>query len=168
MDQMVKASKKRYLEGTNLSFENFFALLDNSDIALIASNMGIIIPDCDFDKVEIMKDLEVARHNFEDKQNNVKNDKEEGQPVIGSDADQIPVLDWINEDSEEENFILVQSKKKKREQNKLKNSVSKEPGINTTNMPARRSKRTTPSIYRSCSGQENPGPSKGSHHNKYK
>lgn len=114
--------------------------------------MGIIIPDCDFDKVEIMKDLEVARHNLDGKQKKVVNDKGKEQPVTESDINQIPLLEWINEDSEEENFILVQSKKKKREQKKLKNSVSKATGMNSTNMPARRSKRTTPSVYRSYGG----------------
>jgi hypothetical protein len=61
-------------------------------------------------------------------------------------------LEWLDEDSENEQFTLVMSKKKKKRQKKLmlKNPVG--------HAPIRRSKRVTPSIYRKVGGQENPDP----------
>jgi hypothetical protein len=54
----------------------------------------------------------------------------------------IPLLEWIDDDSENETFTLVQSKKKKKKQVKfsLEKSVEKP--------PIRRSLRTIPSVYR--------------------
>lgn len=72
--------------------------------------------------------------------------------------EQTLLLEWANADSDEENFILVQSKRKKKEQRKLKNSANSKPIENKSTFCARRSKRTTPSVYRVHEGQENPGP----------
>lgn len=112
------------------------------------------------DKIYITKDLELARHNLGNKTKKVI-----PQEVDDLDADfpgdnNIPLLEWVNEDSEEEKFILPQSRKKKREQNKLKKSVVIGSSGRQINAPARRSKRTTPSVYRVNDGKEIPGPAK--------
>lgn len=96
-------------------------MLDNPEIVSIASDMGIIIPDSDFDKIDFMKDLELARHNLDNKSKKVISQEIVDEVIEPYENNNIPLFDWVNEDSEEENFILVQSKKKKREQNKLKN-----------------------------------------------
>lgn len=60
-------------------------------------------------------------------------------------------MEWENEDSQEEDFILVESKKAKKEKKKrLKEKAKSSP---------RRSKRTAPSIYRNKGQQEIPKPS---------
>lgn len=61
-----------------LNSHNSFSALDNNVISSIALNMGVIIDESDFDVVEIMKDLEVARHALHKKSeitNNVEEDK---------------------------------------------------------------------------------------------
>jgi hypothetical protein len=55
-------AKKRSLEGTSLSDQNSFAALSNDNIANIAREMRIIVQPSDFDKVDLLKDLEIARH----------------------------------------------------------------------------------------------------------
>jgi hypothetical protein len=57
--------KKRNLEGTNLSTQNAFFALSQDAIVEISSQMGAIICDGDFAKVELHKDLEIARHILE-------------------------------------------------------------------------------------------------------
>lgn len=74
LEQMVKPpSKKRDLEGTNLKYENSFAVLDNIVIASLANDMGVMITEYEFDKVDMMKDLEIARHKLVDKNDKLLN-----------------------------------------------------------------------------------------------
>jgi hypothetical protein len=61
--------RKRAMEGITLSSHNSFAVLDNECIASIAIDMGIQIPECNFDSIDLMKDLEVARHVIDKAQN---------------------------------------------------------------------------------------------------
>lgn len=115
-DKGQPPTKKRSLEGTNLNNHNSFAILNNPDIAQIALDMGVNISVDEFDCVDLMKDLEIARHALDNKsscQSNTDN--------VVSDVDHAKMdrgnllLEWVNEDSEEENFTLVQSKTKIRE-----------------------------------------------------
>lgn len=129
--------------------------------------MGVVISDYEFDKVDMMKDLELARHKLDDKNSKLANNLLiEEKNIRDSEPDQVPLLEWINEDSEEENFILVQSRKRKKEQRKLKNSLSVNSCRKDNIIPTRTSKRTTPSLYRVNVGQENPDPGKLRHHSK--
>lgn len=65
-DQQSKG-RKRTLEGTNLTESNCFAILDNEVIFDIAANRGISLCVDDFEKIDIMKDLEIARHCLKNK-----------------------------------------------------------------------------------------------------
>jgi hypothetical protein len=53
----------------------------------------------------------------------------------------VPLLEWVDADSEEEKFTLDQSKKKMK---KVRASL----GSSEYESPIRRSSRTTPSVYR--------------------
>jgi hypothetical protein len=101
-------SKKRSLEGTNLTDHNSFAILNNSEIVHLASDMGINIDCLQFDYVEIMKDMEVAGHSLEKTKNNViKNPNEGIVPMEAVQENQMLALGWL-EDSESEKFTLVE------------------------------------------------------------
>jgi hypothetical protein len=71
-----------------------------------------------------------------------------------------PLLQWLDEDSESEQFTLVQSRKKKKRQSitLLSNQGQAE--------TLRRSKITRPSVYRTRGVQENPEPSNKRHNPK--
>jgi hypothetical protein len=57
--------KKRPFKGTSLNDQNYFAILGNQDIAALANRMGVEISLHQFDSVDLMKELEVARHALE-------------------------------------------------------------------------------------------------------
>jgi hypothetical protein len=107
---------------------------------------------CFFDTVEIMKDLEIARYAL---------DKSKESPIPNPNSmvhvdemipkEDVPLLEWLENDSEYEQFTVVQPKKKKnlKSQSLLEDSAK--------GVPIRRSKRTTPSMYRGRGGQEGLG-----------
>jgi 3-polyprenyl-4-hydroxybenzoate decarboxylase len=104
---MHEAGKKTMQEG-NTSFHNSFSVLDNVKIISLATLMGVLIPSNNFDIIDIMKDLENARHAL----NKIKNVPcvEENDDVGHMDEVQmseIPLLDWYQNDSEAEHFTLV-------------------------------------------------------------
>jgi hypothetical protein len=144
--------RKRKLEGTSLSNQNSFAALNNMEIVEMVSGMGIIVAYDQFDSIELMKDLEVARHAL-------KVTKIHELPVEMKNYEEVSIedfidearwyglaLEWHEDGSESDPFTLVGSKKKKRERLKMENMV-KQPSV--------RSRRTTPSLYRKSREQEN-------------
>jgi hypothetical protein len=107
-------TNKRSLKCTNLSDHNSFATLDNAEIVHLTSDMGINIDCVQFDSVEIMRDLEVARHSLDKTRNNVINNPNEGiVPMEAIQENQILALEWLEEDSESKIFTMVESKKEK-------------------------------------------------------
>jgi hypothetical protein len=70
--------------------------------------MGLVIPSVDFDKIDLLNDIEVARHALYKKQANPipvfeESDKSESKEDIGD----VPLLEWIDEDYKNEKFTLV-------------------------------------------------------------
>jgi hypothetical protein len=146
--------KKRTLEGTSLTNQNSFALFDNDLIVSLAADMGLNIVNEHFDTVEFMKDFEVARHALEKVKKKEIVNPNEIEERLATQTGEIPMLEWIDEESEGEQFTLVQSRKKKKKQVhiQLESLVKGE--------PVRRSKRTAPSVYRNKRSQENLEPKK--------
>jgi hypothetical protein len=92
---MPQGALKRTLEGTNLSCSNSFALLDNDNICSMVVDMGVAILDEHFDVVEIMRDLEIARHAL-DKQK-VEEIKDPNDSIPEEDLVlkvELPMLEW--------------------------------------------------------------------------
>jgi hypothetical protein len=108
----------------------------------IAVGMGVLIPKEKCDSIDILKDIEVARHALDKKETVIPIHEVESEiPTSVSKDNEVPLLEWLDEDPDEENFILVQSKKKLKK--KVRTSLGcleKEPYIRST--------RTTPSVYR--------------------
>jgi hypothetical protein len=67
-DRAIQQASTRNLEGTNLTSHNSFALLDNDDIYCRTLEMGVDPSSFNFDKIDCMKDLEIATHNLAQKQ----------------------------------------------------------------------------------------------------
>jgi hypothetical protein len=108
-------AKKRSLEGTSLSDQNSFAALSNDNIANIAREMRIIVQPSDFDKVDLLKDLEIARHALKNLKMLIDENLDEPHQLEAiPEVGEIPLLEWLDEDSEAEQFALVQSWKKKK------------------------------------------------------
>lgn len=66
-DKIIQMGKKRNLEGTNLNSENSFSVLEENEIALLAKGMGIDIDDSNFLTIDLIKELEIARHAIAEK-----------------------------------------------------------------------------------------------------
>jgi hypothetical protein len=109
--------------------------------------MGVVVQEENFDTTDIMKDLEIARATLnKNKIVPCPDNCEEVKPV-DEIQQEVPLLEWIENGSEAEHFTLVQSKKKRNKKSQLENSVR--------DVQVRRSKRTTPSIYRDKGSQKN-------------
>jgi hypothetical protein len=134
-------TRKRSLQGTNLSSHNSFVALENAEIVGIAGGMGVNILSGQFELVDLVKDLELARHAI-----HPPLDEENVQISEIVAGDSCLALKWPVDNSESKSFTLVESRKKKREKKRSKNL--------TKDAPIRRSKRTTPSLYRRDGSQK--------------
>jgi hypothetical protein len=112
--QAMEGARKRALEGI-LPNRNSFSILSNEAIAQLAANMGASMSEVNFDSIDIMKDLECAKQALD--KTRIKRCPEPCEESILSDGDmvnEVPLLEWVDNDYEAEQFTLVQSKKKKR------------------------------------------------------
>jgi hypothetical protein len=77
--------------------------------------MGVFISEVNFDTIDIMKDLECARQALD--KNKIKKCPKPCEEITLSDGDmvndEVPLLEWVDNDSEAEQF--TRSKKKKKE-----------------------------------------------------
>jgi len=61
MEKNESMAKKRFLKGNN-SHYNLFFVLPTEEITNLTYDMGVIIEQDDFDTLDLLKDLETARH----------------------------------------------------------------------------------------------------------
>jgi hypothetical protein len=117
-------TRKRNLEGNETSTDtNSFASLSNNEIVVRASKMGVRIPDNNFSSIDLLRELECARENIENKHMHsvndvhlfIENNVGETTPLCMSWADENEGID--------DDFILVESKKKKRDKKKGKSPI---------------------------------------------
>jgi hypothetical protein len=119
MDKVTKMAQKRNLEG-NSKNTNSFSMLPIEEIVSISVDMGVVINHDDFATFNLLKDLEQVRDESYSKQcvnkktsqtESVENDNNEHAPLE---------LEWLQDDSSDlEDFILVESRKKRREKRKV-------------------------------------------------
>jgi hypothetical protein len=128
-DRARHIASARNLEGTNLSSHNSFSVLDDDNIYARALEMGVDPSSFSFEKVNCMKDLEIARHSLIEKQKDKTSDQEETLPHQ-------PLLLGFGEDSDDElDFTPVlsrKSKKKLRSERKMKKKEEVLCQINST------------------------------------
>ena len=121
-DRAKAASKKRDLEGTKKS-NNSFDILSNSDLMLRARNMGVMIPDCDFSKIDILGELEHIRNSDVEKHTH----PDEVMLITNGKGEDIPInLNWGDEQNYDvSDFTAVGSRKKKKSARKIQTSISR-------------------------------------------
>lgn len=117
MEKNVRMAPKRNLEG-NSTIANTFSVLTTEEIIHITTDMGIIYKD-DFVTYDLLKDIEKARDDLCHKQI-AKNQNSQTMVVEKCQSENEPLLlEWLQgESSDSEDFILVESRKKKRERKK--------------------------------------------------
>lgn len=122
-DKTLQMGKKRNLEGTNLNSENSFSVLANDDIIHLSKEMGITLNDSNYAAIDLIKDLEVARHSLAEKSVIVS-----VPSIIGE-----TFLEVVDEElTDFENIVIHSQKRKGKPRNRLslsgprKNKKSKE------------------------------------------
>jgi hypothetical protein len=125
MEKTGVMAQKKNLEGNPQNSNSFAALTDN-DIIHITSEMGIVVENDSFETCNLLNALEIARNDLYMKQLE-KNDTHYIVSVENAtDLAEAPALTWLHDESSEaEDFILVESRKKRRQKNK---SVKISPG----------------------------------------
>jgi len=89
------------LEGTNLNSENSFAVLDDTDIIDKSDRMGVHIEHDNFSAINLIRDLELARHALKDK-------VDHHTPVI---IEEVSLADMDNECSDVEDNVVITPKR---------------------------------------------------------
>jgi DNA polymerase III alpha subunit len=136
------------LEGKHLNLKNSFAVLNNNELMVRSRKMGVKVGVEDLAKFDILKDLESARSNLLDRNSN--------EMVVGAHEieDIIPLeemnlLEWKSDVSEEEDFQIVSSRKTKK--NKRKARKKKETPGKKSGHPLDESTSSGRGVSRSCS-----------------
>lgn len=128
-EKTEKITRKRNLEG-NTSSCNSFSALPVEDVVSVSADMGVVLDKNDFATFDLLKDLETARHNLYEKQN--KDAAPQTEPVEENhDDNNTLTLTWMHDESSEAGeFILVESKRRKREKRKSLKLSPKKKGAN--------------------------------------
>ena len=113
-DVATNRMRKRDSEGMKMpNSKNQFSALSDTAIILRASLMGVQIPDDDFATVDILRELELSRNLLHDKNKDANLPKITINDGLGNYVP--PSLTWDDDNmGDEDSFILVQSKEKKK------------------------------------------------------
>jgi tetraacyldisaccharide-1-P 4'-kinase len=115
MEKVGKVAQKKNLEG-NSQNPNSFSVLSVDEVIHISSEMGVVIEDDDFATYNLLKDLEIARNDLYQKQSEQKLGPQTESVEVIPEGNNIHELEWLHEESSEsEDFILVESRKKRNE-----------------------------------------------------
>jgi hypothetical protein len=147
-EKATLAAQRKNLEGKHLNLKNSFAVLNNNELMIRSRKMGVKVGVEDLAKFDILKDLESARSNLLDRNSN--------EMVVGAHEteDIIPLeemnlLEWKSDVSEEEDFQIVSSRKTKK--NKRKTRKKKETPGKKSGHPLDESTSSERGVSRSCS-----------------
>jgi hypothetical protein len=102
---------KRNLEGNSCIPEPNFSCLASKEIIDISKKMGVNINEQNMKSIELLKEMELARQCLGQKKTKILQKKEVDNMVKRNDEN---FGSQVNEESETDDFILVQSRKKKR------------------------------------------------------
>jgi hypothetical protein len=125
MEQAAALTKKRNLEGNSIPppSSNSFGVLSNNEIMVRSSLMVIDMPSNNFERIDVLKELEVARNNMAQ-----KNEKlHDSSFVLHHDhSKQTPLcLTWLDDEEIDESFTVVSSRKSRKNSSKKVVKISK-------------------------------------------
>ena len=121
-ERAIAISKKRNLEGNNIpASKNSFDVLSDNELISRANKIGVEIPNDDFVVVDIIRELECARKELDDKKEDNNADKEQDNMIVTDVLGRnTPVnLEWL--DQEEHIFERVSSVKPKKKKHSKSN-----------------------------------------------
>jgi hypothetical protein len=119
---------KKNLEGNSLPSQNSFAVLGNKELMIRANKMGVNTANIELEQIDVLKDIELARDNLQERNEKLKNEKE---PITHDTLpfEEVKMIEWHSDTSEDEGFQLVTTRKKirKRKVPLLRESVKQYP-----------------------------------------
>jgi len=101
------------LEGNSLSSNNSFAVLENIDITIKAGKLGIDSQSLTYERIDMLKELEKARAGLIEKKD-VNNDSINSLGMTSLPSEEMKLLEWYSENSDEDGFQLVSSRKSRK------------------------------------------------------
>jgi hypothetical protein len=123
-NQDKNSKKKRTNEGTTINSSNSFSILGHDDIIDKGIHMGVNLGSCDYESIDMLKDLENARLALHEKMKaTVTSDSNTDKCMNLSQnehEDDINLLDWMEEGkSKEDDFVLITPKRHRKSVQKL-------------------------------------------------
>ena len=106
------------LEGNSLSSNNSFAVLENIDITIKAGKLGIDSQSLTYERIDMLKELEKARAGLIEKKD-VNNDSINSLGMTSLPSEEMKLLEWYSENSDEDGFQLVSSRKSRKKKKSL-------------------------------------------------
>jgi hypothetical protein len=130
-DKASLVAQKKNLEGNHIKLKNSFAVLSNNELVIRAGKMGVETSRIDMEKIELIKDLETARANLENRMENI-HESSEKENMMPLPLEEMKYIEWKSDPSDEEGFRVVskkRSRKKAGNQGILLPKRSKELGL---------------------------------------
>jgi len=118
-DKAEALKSKKNLEGTSIHLKNSFAVLNNNELIVRSQKMGVNTNNLDLEHFDIMRDLEKARSNLTDR----SEDLAKGKQIVEKEPlpfEELKLITWHSDESDEEGFKLVSSKKKYRKKKNVR------------------------------------------------
>jgi len=106
------------LEGNSLSSNNSFAVLENIDITIKAGKLGIDSQSLTYERIDMLKELEKVRAGLIEKKD-VNNDSINSLGMTSLPSEEMKLLEWYSENSDEDGFQLVSSRKSRKKKKSL-------------------------------------------------
>jgi hypothetical protein len=127
MDRATRICKKKDAQGdipkTSNNSPNSFSALSDLEIVSRASKMGVKISYDDFETVNLIREMEAARENLSYKVNKKCEQSLHIENVVG---ERMPLsLEWLSESDREDDFVVVESRKKRKSSGKKNVVVSR-------------------------------------------
>jgi hypothetical protein len=116
-DKAALVAQKKNLEGNHLKLKNSFAVLSNNELIVRAGKMGVETSRIDMEKIELIKDLETARANMENRMEDT-HESSEIENMIPLPLEEMKYIEWKSDSSDEEGFRVAS---KKRSRKKVEN-----------------------------------------------
>lgn len=112
-DKAAKAVMKKNLEGKSSESTNCFAILNNTELMVRSSNMGVDFNCIELDHFDILTDLELARMCLQDKN---KVDSKLVDVLENNDLplEEVKFIEWKSDSSDHEGFQIVENKRSRK------------------------------------------------------
>jgi hypothetical protein len=130
-DKAALVAQKKNLEGNHLKLKNSFAVLSNNELIVRAGKMGVETSRIDMEKIELIKDLEAARANMENRMEDT-HESAEIENIVPLPLEVMKYIEWKSDSSHEEGFRVASKKevgKKVENQGLLLSKRPKERGL---------------------------------------